>query len=124
MRLFLQPGFFEYGSNPIFSSSARKYDVFFRYPWSQEDHVEITYPKNFDLDNADAPGATADPAKIGSLDIEVKVSRSLNLLSYDRRFHFGGGGHVLFGAAMYQPLKSLFDQFHKADSHTITLKQQ
>ncbi len=122
-RLFVQPGFFEYGENPVFSSSTRKYDIFFRFPWSEEDHIDITYPKGFDLDNADAPGLVSDPKKIGVLDIKVAAIRASNLISYDRKFHFGGDGYVLFDVATYQPLKGLFDAFHTADSHTITLKQ-
>ena len=41
-----------------------------------------------------------------------------------RNFYFGGGGRVLFPVSVYQPLKNLFDEFHKADTHTITLRQQ
>lgn len=123
-RLFLQPGYFEYGNDALFSSSTRKYDMFFRYPWSETDHIEITYPKNYELDNPDAPGSESDKEKIGSLDIKIGVDKEGKLVNYDRKFHFGGGGNVLFPSGAYQPLKSLFDAFHKADSHTITLKQQ
>jgi len=123
-RLFIQPGFFEYGENPVFSSSTRKYDIFFQYPWSEDDKVEITYPKNYDLDNADAPGTVSDPKQIGMLEIEMGVARANNTLNYKRHFHFGGGGIVLFNSTMYPPLKGLFDAFHTADSHTITLKQK
>ncbi len=123
-RLFLQPGFFEYGSDPLFSGAARKYDVYFDYPWSEVDSIEINLPKNFDLDNADAPGEIADPQKIGSLKITIGVDKVNSFLKYDRKFHFGGGGNLLFPAASYQPVKNLFDTFHKSDSHTITLRQK
>ncbi|MBK8465521.1 MAG: DUF3857 and transglutaminase domain-containing protein [Chloracidobacterium sp.] len=123
-RLFLQPGFFEYGSNPVFSSSSRKYDLFFRFPWSEDDKIEFTYPQNFDLDNADTPGIVSDPAKIAMLDIKISRSNSAASLSYSRHFHFGGNGYVLFDASNYKPIKGLFDAFHTADSHTITLKQR
>lgn len=123
-RLFLQPGFFEYGTNPLFSSSTRKYDLFFKYPWSELDNIEISYPKNYDLDSADAPGTVADPQKIGLLDVQIAVDKATNTLVYKRDFHFGGGGNVLFKAASYQPIKNLFDHFYQSDSHTITLKQQ
>ena len=123
-RLFLQPGFFEYGKNPLFSSSTRKYDLFFRYPWSEDDNIEITYPQNFALDSADAPGQAGDPKKISLLDIRIARSNAGNVLNYNRHFHFGGEGFVLFDALNYQAIKGLFDAFHNADSHTITLKQQ
>jgi hypothetical protein len=123
-RIFLQPGFFEYGENPVFSTATRKYDIFFHYPWSEVDTIEIELPKGFALDSADAPAMLADPSKIGLLDIYMGVVKESNTLIYKRKFHFGGGGKTLFPVGTYQPLKNLFDGFHKADSHTVTLKQK
>jgi hypothetical protein len=123
-RLFLQPGYFEYGSNPAFSSSDRKYDIFFRYPWSEQDTIEIKYPASFDLDNADAPEDVADPKNIGADRIVIRVNRPAGILHYERSFHFGGNGAVLFDSKMYPPLKGMFDAFHAADTHTLTLKQK
>ncbi len=122
-RLFLQPGFFEYGENPLFSTATRKYDIYFNYPWSENDDIEIELPKGFSLDNADAPGVLADPQKIGSLSIKMALVNNTNTLKYERKFYFGGSGRILFPSESYKPLKDLFDAFHKADTHTITLKQ-
>ena len=122
-RLFLQPGFFEYGINPLFATAARKYDIYFHYPWSEADDIEIELPKGFILDNPDTPGEIADPQKIGSLNIKISIDAAANKLIYKRKFHFGGGGTTLFPAASYQPVKNMFDAFNKADAHTITLKQ-
>jgi hypothetical protein len=122
-RLFLQPGFFEYGSNPIFSSASRKYNIFFHYAWSENDNIEIQLPEGYTLDNADAPAEIADPNKISSQKIDVKIDKANNVLKYNRKFFFGGGGNTLFPVSAYEPLKNLFDAFHKADTHTITLKQ-
>jgi hypothetical protein len=122
-RLFLQPGFFEYGEGAMFSTATRKYDVYFNYPWAETDDVEIELPKGFALDNADAPGSLADPQKISSLNIKIGVDQAANVITYQRKFHFGNGGNLLFPSASYKALKSLFDEFHKADTHTITLKQ-
>jgi hypothetical protein len=123
-RLFFQPGYFEFGSDPIFSSSTRKYDIFFRYPWSEEDTIDITYPKTFDLDNAEGPEDVADPKRIGSDSVQIGVDRPANQLRYERKFHFGGNRAILFGSEMYSPLKGLFDAFHKVDTHMLTLKQK
>ncbi len=123
-RLFLQPGYFEYGVPPVFAAATRKYDVFFQYPWSENDTVTIKYPKTYDLDNADAPSKVADPQDIGSLNIDIRVDKTGNVLYYDRKFHFGGGGNTLFKVENYAALKGMFDAFQKSDSHTITLKQK
>jgi len=122
-RLFLQPGFFEYGENSLFSTATRKYDVYFQYPWSEKDEIEIELPKNFVLDNADVPSPVEDPQKIGSLKMNIGFDKAANRLTYNRSFYFGGGGNILFNTRAYQPIKVLFDAFHKADTHTITLKQ-
>lgn len=122
-RLFLQPGFFEYGNNAVFSSSTRKYDIYFRYPWSESDKIEIELPKGFELDNADAPDPLSDTSKISSLDVKIGYDDKTHRLVYGREFYFGGNGKILFPAKSYEPLKNLWDAFHKIDAHTITLKQ-
>ena len=123
-RLFLKPGFFEYGSDALFSSASRKYDIFFRYPWSEADKIDIKLPAGFELDNADAPGAIVDPQKIGSLNITMALEKAGPSLKYNRSFHFGGGGNILFPAASYPAVKQLFDEFQRAETHTITLRQK
>ncbi len=122
-RLFLQPGFFEYGSSAVFSSATREYEISFPYPWSESDDVEIELPKGFALDNADAPGVIADAGKIGALNIKMSIDSARNVILYKRNFHFGGGGNILFPADSYKAVKNLFDAFHKADTHTITIKE-
>jgi hypothetical protein len=122
-RLFLQPGFFEYGANPLFSTATRKYDIFFHYPWSEVDNIEIELPKGFTLDNADTPAEVADSNKIGSLRIDMSISSDGSLLKYNRKFHFGGGNNTLFPATAYQQLKNMFDSFHKSDTHAVSLKE-
>jgi hypothetical protein len=122
-RLFLQPGFFEYGSSPAFSSSTRLHPIYFSYPWSEHDFVEIELPKGFVLDSADAPGDVADPSKIGSLQIQMGLDKAANVLKYKRSFYFGANGKILFPVNVYEPLKQLFNAFHKADTHAITLRQ-
>jgi hypothetical protein len=122
-RLFLQPGFFEYGSPALFSSGTRKYDMYFNYPWAERDSIEIRLPDGYTLDNADSPAMIADPQKIGKLEIKIGIAKETNTLVYERHFYFGNGEKIVFPVAAYQPVKNLFDAFNKADSHTITLKQ-
>jgi hypothetical protein len=123
-RLFLQPGFFEYGEHSTFASATRKYDIYFHYPWAENDHIQIALPKGYGLDSADAPAAVEDPNKIGSDVITIKTDAAQTYLIYDRKFHFGKNGNYLFQATAYQPLKNLFDMFYQADSHVLTLKQK
>ena len=123
-RLFLQPGFFEYGKKPEFSTATRKYDIAFSFPWSEQDDIEIELPKGFELDNAENPGEVADPQRISSLKVFIGVDKEATFMKYNRQFYFGGGGNILFPVGAYQPLKNLFDAFNKTDAHTITLRQK
>ena len=123
-RLFFQPGVFEYGEKPLFSSATRKYSIYFNFPWSEQDNIKIKLPAGFNLDNADAPADLADPGGISSLKYRVAVDKGNNALLYERNFYFGGKETILFEVSAYPALKNLFDAFNQADGHTITLKQE
>ncbi len=122
-RMFLQPGFFEYGTTPRFASSNRKHDIYFRFPWSESDDIEIELPAGFSLDNADSPESFTDKQKIASRNITIEINKSKNTLIYKRSFYFGGGGNIFFPVSSYPAVKHLFDVFHKGDTHTLTLKK-
>ena len=120
-RLFFQPGFFLHGVSPMFSASERRYPIYFRYPWSEEDQVTITLPKGYALDNADRP-APID-AGISKHEVSMGVSKDQATLHYRRNFHFGQRDLLLFTVDKYELIKRLFDEIHKADNHFIPLKQ-
>jgi hypothetical protein len=122
-RLFLQPGYFEYGVSPKFSSAKRLYDLNFNFPWSEEDEITIEIPKTYSLDNADSPSNAGDPDKITSLTFNIAIDKEKNTLVYKRNFYFGGKGNVFFPKEVYPQVKAMFDSFNKSDTHVITLKQ-
>ena len=121
-RLFLQPAFFQHGEKPIFATADRKYPIYFHYPWSEDDHVDIELPKGYAFDNADAP-APFGSAPISEYKVSIAASTDGSLLVYKRNFFFGGNGTVLFPVTSYGQLKGYFDLLHKQDNHSIALKQ-
>jgi hypothetical protein len=123
-RIFLQPNFFEYGTNPLFSGETRKYGIYFEYPWSENDEIEIELPKNFDADSVDPPKGVNETGGIGSLNINIDLAKETNVLKYTRQFYFGGKNNILFPPTAYKSLKTLFDSFHRADTHSISIKQK
>ncbi len=123
-RLLFQPGFFETGSNPVFSTDTRVYDVYIPYPWSEKDDIQIQLPKGYELDAGERPSDIADPKKIGSVEIRIHYEKTANVIRYEREFHFGAGNNVLFPVTVYSALKTLFDEFHKADTHSLMIKPQ
>jgi hypothetical protein len=124
-RLFLQPAFFQHGLGPLFSSSDRKNPLYFHYPWSEDDHLEIALPAGFALDNADTPAPIprAMTQNVCELKITIGVTSGSPALIYDRKFFFGGEASIIFPAKSYRALKQLFDLVNQADDHAITLKQ-
>jgi len=121
-RLFLQPAFFQYGLGPLFATTNRKHPIYFHYPWSEDDQVEISLPKGYSLDNADAPSPFAGGG-ISEYKPSLSASTDGSLLVYKRSFYFGKGGNILFPVESYSQLKTYFDTMHKQDSHSIALKQ-
>jgi hypothetical protein len=123
-RLLLQPSFFQQGKGALFSASERKYPIYFHYPWSEQDEVLIELPEGFSLDNAEAPQAIT-AGDTSSVKFEIGVTRDQKFIYFKRDFHFGGSkGTILFPVDTYANLKRLFDAYHQADGHTLSLKQQ
>lgn len=121
-RLFLRPAFFQYGIGPMFPTSDRENLVYFHYPWSEKDSVEITLPQGYDLDNADVP-VPIGAGKVSQYTARMAVTEDKRTLIYNRTFTFGTPEIILFPKTTYPALKDYFDQLNKADNHTITLKQ-
>jgi hypothetical protein len=124
-RLFLQPAYFEHGQAELFPSSARKEPIYFHFPWTEDDTVEISLPTGYSLDSPDAP-ADITPAltqNISAQNIQIAVTGDGHTLILKRKFYFGGNDGILFPPTSYAPLRVLFEMVHKNDNHTITLKQ-
>ena len=121
-RLFLQPSFFKHGIAPMFRAADRKNPVYFSYPWSEKDEVEIELPTGFTLDNADKP-APFSADIVSAYKIDLGTAEGGRTLILRREFFFGGGGNIIFSEQSYAQLKTVFDRLSESDEHTITLKQ-
>ncbi|HEX4231062.1 MAG TPA: DUF3857 domain-containing protein [Bryobacteraceae bacterium] len=119
-RLFLTPGFFEAGAGARFPESERQYPIYFEYPWSETESVDIQLPAGYELDHADAP-RSINFAPAGSYKILMSISKG-NVLHYQRDFAFGENGMILVDAGKYSILKHIFDAVHEGDQHMLTLK--
>ena len=122
-RIFFQPNVFEKLSKPHFVSSSRKYDIYFSYPWSERDEIQIELPAGFQLENADAPAPMRDKQGIADHKTEMGISKDGKILVYKRIFSFGNGGFIKFPADGYPVIKAYFDAFNKADTHQLTVRQ-
>lgn len=122
-RLFFQPNIFERSAKPRFVSNARKYDVYFNYPYSEQDDITIEFPQGFALENAERPAPIKDAQGICDHNIDIVIAKTGNALVYKRNFSFGNGGFIRFPANSYPAVKSLFEAFNKADVHQLTLRE-
>ena len=118
-RLFLQPAFFQRGIGALFPTSERHHDVYFHYPWREEDHVIIELPAGYALDNAESP-SPFKISQIGAYEVNLGASADGHMLEYKRVFHFNG---MVFPASSYSQLKKIFDVVHEQDNHIVPLKQ-
>lgn len=121
-RLFIQPAFFQHGKAPLFATTGRRYPIYFHYPWSEQDQVDIELPKGYALDNADSPQPFGS-GDISKYEISVMATTDGSRLIYKRNFFFGGKDSILFPVDAYGPVKNFFDMMHKQDNHSIALKQ-
>ncbi|HEX7176393.1 MAG TPA: DUF3857 domain-containing protein [Pyrinomonadaceae bacterium] len=125
-RLFIRPAFFQFGLDPLFPTSARRHAVYFHYPWSEDDSVEIGLPEGFALDNAEAPTPYGADA-ISTYKPTLAVTKDGRTLVYKRQFTFNSrtaeGSPMILPAGGYSRVKAFFDEIHKQDSHTVSIKQ-
>ena len=122
-RLFVQPAFFQKGLAARFQTAQRRHEVYFHFPWSEDDHVEIELPEGFVLDNAEAP-PPASGGDLSKYEPSAGTGNNGRVLVYKRKFYFGKDDLMLrFPVTTYPALKNYFDMVNKGDAHTIALKQ-
>ncbi len=121
-RLFFQPAFFQKGIGPRFTATQRKYNVYFSYPWSEVDDVEINLPAGYDLESPEVPRPIG-AAAVANHEIEMRISSDHRVLHVRRIFFFGGDNRILFSVKEYPDVKRFFDGINEADNKMLTLKQ-
>ena len=119
-RMFFQPGYFSRNSQPLFSTSNRKYQVYFKYPWAEQDEVTIELPEGFELEGAENP-ASLPIKQVGEYTMSCDINADKKLV-YKRDFRFGENNNVLFPVDAYAQIKRIFDFIHKNDTHIVTLR--
>ncbi|HMV50504.1 MAG TPA: DUF3857 domain-containing protein [Blastocatellia bacterium] len=118
-RLFLQPAFFQKGLAAMFATSERQTDIYFHFPWTEQDHVTIDLPPGYTLDNAEQPGSV-NFGDAGTYDVSLGATKDGKTLDYKRNFRFV---ILMIPKASYTNLKNIFNAIHESDNHTVTLKQ-
>ena len=120
-RLFVQPNYFAMGFQSRFPEATRHNNIYFEYPWSEVDSVDLTVPAGFELDHADAPAGINIPPTVSYV-VRIGFDKARGLIEYRRQFNFGDKDLLIFDAKIYPNLKKVFDNLHDADNRMLTFK--
>lgn len=118
-RLFLQPAVFQKGIPAVFQGAERKSEVYFDFPWAEEDVVHIELPAGYRLEESADP----KPVMAGPLTYETRLSIEGGHLVLRRTQVVGKGGAILFPQRSYRALRAVFDSIHKGDHRTVVLRR-
>ena len=121
-RLFLKVAFFNRDLKPRYSTTERKYPVFYDNAWSEKDTITYELPAGFSLEKGEAP-TPLRASGIAEQTIKMSINSQTHVLTFDRDFFFGAKGNLGFPATTYPNLKNVFDRFQEMDEHTLIVKQ-
>ena len=117
-RILLQPLFFQRGSVPMFTATARNYDIAFPYAWKELDNISIALPAGFTLEKPETP----DPINFATGSYSLSVSKpGAGELAVTRQLVFGLKGALFLQKKDYPVLKSLFDAIYGHDTQAVSL---
>jgi len=122
-RVFFQPGFFQHGTAPRFPATERNYPVRFRYPYVEDDTVEIALPAGYKLENPEAP-AGFKLGDIGELTMDTRTNPEGTTVVQRRKLTWGNKNTLLFTKENYPGLKQAWDAVYRADQYSMTARQQ
>jgi hypothetical protein len=122
-RLIVRVNYFGSSFGSQLPQGTRHNHIYFDYPWSELDTVDLKIPAGFELDHADAPANITAPPTCTYV-VRMSFTKSKNTLSYSRQLTFGDKGLLLFDKRSYPDMKTLFEGIHASDEHMVTLKAQ
>jgi len=122
-RVFFQPGVFEFNYKHVFSSATREHPIYFEFPWSEFDEIEIKLPEGYKLEKFASPNNVKEKGNIAASEYGLSYDIETHTLKYKRDFFIGGDRQIYFKASAYEPLKKLFDLFHESDTYSLILRE-
>jgi transglutaminase-like putative cysteine protease len=116
-RLLLKPALLNHPDENLLKEPRRVNSVYFQYPWSEVERVEIETPGGYEVEQL--PEAVS--LDIGAASYEARFRREANRVVFERRMTVNG---FFIRADQYPALKGFFDLVHQADRAAISFKQQ
>jgi hypothetical protein len=115
-RFLLRPALLAHKDESLLTSPVRTNSVYFAYPWSEDDRIEIQIPEGF------APEQLPDniEADIGVGSYRSSYKQEGDRIVLTRKLAVNG---IIIAPGQYQTLKSFFDRAHEGDRGVIFLKR-
>jgi transglutaminase-like putative cysteine protease len=124
-RLFVQPAIMQRGGEATFSASARQYQVYFPYAWSEEDTVTIELPDGYEVESDAGPQPDRiNEGAVASYLPTIAVAPDSRRVTYTRSLAFGGKGALMFQTTDYPVVKAFFGGVDRGDGYTVTLRRR
>lgn len=118
-RLLVQPAIFQRGTSALFKEVDRTSEVYFQFPWTEEDLVTIELPAGYTLE---APEAST-PVTIGAITYRISVAQEGSRLVLRRSHVVGRDGGILFPPSAYRAIRAVFDLVYRGDTQTVVLRR-
>ena len=122
-RLLLSPSVFYVNQPPRYTSSTRRYPVYYEYPWAEVDTVLIHVPAGWKAESIDAPNPLDSPG-VASYALKASVSDEGRLVTLLRRFEMGIDGTIFFPVDSYAGVQRLWAEVQQRDGTTIVLTRE
>jgi hypothetical protein len=115
-RMLLPSGLYEAGHPQIFESAQRKQDVYFHYPYSEQDDITIQIPNGWRVETLPKP-LVLDPG--GHLHYEITAKQEGGTLHIQRSLTVGG---ILYPADSYSGVRGFFASAKANDEQQLVLQ--
>jgi hypothetical protein len=114
-RLLLRPALLEHRDENLLPAPHRTNDIYFRYPWSEQDKVIVEIPDGYSEQLPE--NVTID---IGAARYDATFRREGRRIVYERKLSVNA---IVFPAEQYSTVKSFFDRVYQADRAVISLER-
>jgi transglutaminase-like putative cysteine protease len=115
-RLLIRPGMLAFRDEGLAPLSRRANNLFFRYPWVEQDRIEIRTPPGFSVERL----PDAIEFDMGAGKYHSTYRRIGERLFFERTLTISG---IFLTPEQYPTARSFFDRVHQADRSAIALRQ-
>jgi hypothetical protein len=115
-RVLLPLGLYEAGRPQLFQTAARKQDVYFHFPFSEQDDISIQVPSGWHAESLPEPDVV-DPG--GQLHYEISAKQDGDALHVQRKLVVGG---ILYPVDSYNAVRKFFAAAKEGDEKQLVLQ--